>query len=144
MLIVKGLKGKMRERKKRKHEVGPGGGEDKSFTDIFLFSVDGPPLIHIKTMLLEVPHQSSLDSGAISAVSCEWVTRLCHLVNHTRSRGDAQRARASAFLQLFQRRMVIPLPMFCSFWEFKNNLPNEAALSSSCVKEKPEATSSRC
>lgn len=44
------------------------------------------------------PHQnhafggSSLNSGAISDVACEWVTQLCHLVNRTSSRGDAQRA----------------------------------------------------
>lgn len=97
-------------------------GEEGSFTDIFLFSVDGPPLIHIKATLLEVPYQSSLNSGTISNIPHVVQvrvgdSRLCHLVNHTSSRGDAQRACASSFLQLFHKQMVIPLSMFCSFWE---------------------------
>lgn len=41
---------------------------------------------------------------------------------------------ACSVWQLFQQQMLIPLSMFCSFWEFKNNLPNEAVLSSSYVQ----------
>lgn len=67
---------------------GWGWREGRSFEDIFLFSVDGRPLIYIPNRVLVVTHQS-LSSGVISHISqLERVGDFgCwHLVNH-RARG---------------------------------------------------------
>lgn len=118
--------------------TGRGWREEKSFKDIFWFSVDSHPLISIQNTVLMVTHQS-LSSGVISNISCTaWAYvsdfGFCSPVNHRAGRGDPAWVSAYSFLQLFQQQMLIRLSMFCSFWEFKNNLPNEAVLSSSYVQ----------